>query len=246
MQRRITAPAVILAVFMALTGCGTGAGTGISTPAVAEAAKTATPTPTPTPAKTFSDADLSSLLATLKDAQGKHLTVVPSAQIDQGIIKAKEIFKGAVFTPAACKILADTSAQIPDGSTYAGATSISRAAQTATVVTVMSLKDAKTMTDQLNASRAAAGTTQCKTFTVEVGGQKITTETTLVTAETSGEKSFAALSKQHLSTGQARTALTITGVKGNLAAVAVKTGPAVTEQASPELIQLVNTILAHG
>ena len=248
MQRRITAPAVITAAFLALTGCGTGSGTTTAPAATAEAAQAtaAAPTPTPTPAKTFSNTDLSGLLATLKDAQGKPLTVVPSAQIDQGILKAKEMFKTAVFTPAECKALADTSSQVPDGSTYAGATSISTAAQTATVVTVISLKDAQAMTDQLNASKAAASATQCKSFTVEVGGQKITTETTVVNAETNGEKSFAALSKQNLSTGQTQTALTVTGVKGNLAATAVKTGPAVTEQTSAELIQLINTILAHG
>jgi hypothetical protein len=58
--------------------------------------------------------------------------------------------------------------------------------------------------------------------------------------------SFAALTKQQLATGQSQTALTVTGIKGNLAATAVKTGPAVTEKESAELTQLVNTILAHG
>lgn len=246
MQRRITPPAVILVAFLALTGCGSGAGTGTatatSTAVTPAAAQTATSTPTP--AKTFSDADLSGLLSTLKDAQGKPLTVVPAAQIDQGILKAKELLKTAVFTPAACKSFADSSAQIPDGSTYAGATSISATDKTATVVTVIALKDAQTMTEKLNASQASAA--QCKTFTIEAGGQKITTETTPVAAETNGDVSFAALTNQHLGTGQAQAALTVTGIKGNLAATAVKTGPAVTQQASAELTKLINTVLAHG
>lgn len=57
--------------------------------------------------------------------------------------------------------------------------------------------------------------------------------------------SFAALTTQHLATGQAQTALTVTGVKGNLAVTAVKAGPAVTQAASAELIKLINTVLAH-
>jgi hypothetical protein len=245
MQRRITPQAVILVAFLALTGCGAGSGTATATSAVtAAAAQTATPTATPTPMKTFSNADLSGLLTTLKDAQGKPLTVVPSAQIDQGILKAKEVLKTAVFTPVACKSFADSNAQIPDGSTYAGATSISATDKTATVVTVIALKDAQTMTEQLNKSQASAA--KCKTFTIEAAGQKITTETTPVAAETNGDVSFAALTKQHLATGQAQTALTVTGIKGNLAATAVKTGPAVTQQASAELTKLINTVLAHG
>ncbi|SFU15409.1 hypothetical protein [Arthrobacter sp. ov118] len=249
MQRRITPPAVILVALLALTGCGagtspgasTGTATGTATPAIAPAAA---PTATPTPAKSFSNADLTGLLSTLKDAHGKPLTVVPAAQIDQGIIKAKQLLKTAVFTPAACKALADSNAQIPDGSTYAAGTSISATDKTTTVVTVIALKDAQTMTKQLNTSQAAAA--QCKTFTLEAGGQKITTETTPVDSATDGDVSFAALTKQRLATGQAQTALTVTGIKGNLAATAVKAGPAVTQQASAELTQLVNTILAHG
>jgi hypothetical protein len=67
-----------------------------------------------------------------------------------------------------------------------------------------------------------------------------------VDAATNGDESFAALTKQSLATGQTQTALTLTGIKGNLAAIAVRAGPAVTQEASAELTQLINTILAHG
>jgi hypothetical protein len=245
MHRRITPPAIILAAFLAITGCGGGTGTGTTTSAATPAAApTATPTATPTPAKSYTNADLTGLISTLKDAQGQPLTVIPAAQIDQGIIKAKEVLKTAVFTPEACKAFADSNAQVPDGSTYAAGTSVLAADQTTTVVTVIALKDAQTMTDQLDASQAAAA--QCQTFTLEAAGQKITTETTPVDAATDGDASFAALAKQSLATGQTQTALTVTGIKGNLAVTAVKAGPAVTQQASAELTQLINTILAHG
>jgi hypothetical protein len=45
---------------------------------------------------------------------------------------------------------------------------------------------------------------------------------------------------------QAQSALTVTGIKGNMAVIAVKTGPGVTEYASAELTQLLNTVLENG
>lgn len=238
MQRRITPAALLLTAFLAITGCGTNTGTGAAT------SSPPAPSPTPSPAKTYTDADLSSLLATLKDSQGRPLTVVPAAQIDQGIINAKEMLKNAVFTPAACNVFADSNSQIPEDSTYAAGTTLSAADKTAIVVTVIALKDAKELADHLEASRKA--TAECSNFTVELGGQKITTEIQPADAKTKGDQSFAALAKQSLSTGEKQTALTMTGIKGNLAATAVKAGPAVTPNDAPELAQLIDTILAHG
>jgi hypothetical protein len=248
MQRRITKTAIVLMSLAALAGCGTGSGgTGTASStgsATASATAAAAQTPTPTPAKSYTNADLTGLISTLKDAQGQPLTVIPAAQIDQGIIKAKELLKTAVFTPEACKVFADSSAQVPDGSTYAAGTSVSATDKTTTVITVIALKDAKAMADQLKASQATAAA--CRTFTVEAAGQKITTETTPIDAATNGDESFAALTKQSLGTGQAQSALTVTGIKGNMAVTAVKTGPGVTEYASAELTQLLNAVLANG
>lgn len=238
MQRRITPAAILLTAFLALTGCGSNTGTAPATSSPPSASAT------PSPAKTYTDADLSSILATLKDAQGRPLTVVPAAQIDQGIIKAKEILKSAVFTPPACNVFADSNSQIPEDSTYAAGTTVSAAENTAIVVTVVALKDAKELTDHLDASRKASA--ECSNFTVEVAGQKITTEVQQIDAKTKGDQSFAALAKQSLSTGEKQTALTMTGIKGNLAATAVKAGPAVTQDAAAELAALIDTILAHG
>lgn len=127
----------------------------------------------------------------MRDAQGQPLTVVPSAQIDQGIIESKELLKTAVFTPAACKVFADGNSQVPEDSTYAAGTSVSAADKAATVVTVIALKDAQTLTSHLEASRGAAA--RCQTFTLKAAGQKITTQTTPVNAETTGDESLAPL-----------------------------------------------------
>ena len=121
---------------------------------------------------------------------------------------------------------------------------MSAADNTTIVVTAIALKEAKELTDQLEASRNAAAV--CSNFTAELAGQKITTEVQQIDAQTTGDQSFAALAKQSLSTGENQTALTMTGIKGNLAATAVKAGPAVTPNDAPELAQLIDTILAHG
>ncbi|SDT51920.1 hypothetical protein SAMN04489743_3349 [Pseudarthrobacter equi] len=240
MRRRPTQAALLMTVFLALAGCGSGTGTGTGTATSSPPA----PSPTPSPAKTYTDADLSSIVGTLKDSQGRALTVVPAAQIDQGIIKAKEILKGAVFTPPECNVFADSNSQIPEDSTYAAGTTISAADKTAIVVTAIALKDAKELTGHLEASRKAVAA--CGKFTAELAGQKVTTEVQEIDAATGGDQSFAALAKESLSTGEAQTSLTMTGIKGNLAATAVKAGPDVTPADAAELVQLIDTILAHG
>ena len=242
MHPRTTPAALLLAALLALAGCGTGTAPAKTTAATPPA--TAIPTPTPTPAKTYGNADLTAMLSALKDPQGRPLTVIPAAQIDEGIIKARELLKSAVVTPEACKVFVDSSSQVPADSTYAGATTSNAADKTAIIVTVIALKDAKTLTGTLKASRAAAE--QCKSFTIDIGGQKVTSETTPVDAVTSGDDSYAALTKQTLPTGATQTALTVTGIKGNLAATVVKGGATVTPGASAELTRMVNTILALG
>lgn len=242
MQRRSTPIALLLTALLALAGCATSTGTGTGTGTATASAPAASPEPSV--AKTYTDADLSSLLTTLKDAQGRALTVVPAAQIDQGILKAKEVLKTAVFTPPECNVFADSNSQIPEDSTYAAATTVSAAEGTSIVVTAIALKDATVLNAQLEASRTALAT--CSTYTIELGGQKITTEVQQIDAKASGDQSFASLVKQTLSTGQAQTALTMTGIKGTLAATAVKAGPAVTPDDAAELAQLIDTILAHG
>ena len=222
-----------------MTGCGTNTGTGTQT-----TASTPSATPTATPTKTYTNADLSGLISTLKDSEGRPLTVVPAAQIDQGIIKAKELLRKAVFNPPACNVFADSNAQIPQDSTYAAGTTISAADQTATIVTVMALKDTAALNAHLDASRTAVA--QCQNFTVDVAGQQITNQVQPAEIATAGDDSFGALATQTLATGQKQTVLTVTGIKGNLAATAVKAGPAVTPDAAPELTQLINTVLSHG
>jgi hypothetical protein len=197
-------------------------------------------------AKTYTNEDLTAIVAGLKDAQGRALTVVPAAQMDQGLIVARELLKNAVITPKACGVLADNNTQVPEGSTYAAGASLAAAAKTATIVTVFAVKDPAVMTTQFDKSEAAVR--NCSTYTFELKGQKITSAMKPVDVAVEADKSVTALQTQTLPTGQKQAVLTVTGVKGTLAATVVKTGAAgaVTASAAPELAKLVNAALAAG
>ncbi|MFH5877411.1 hypothetical protein [Arthrobacter sp. NA-172] len=225
---------ILFALVMGLTGCGGSANPGNT------AASSSTSTPTPTP-KTYTNEELASLVAGLKDDQGKPLTVVPAAQIDQGLIAAKQMLQSAVIAPPACAALANTNAQVPDGATYAAGQSVSAVDKTVTVITALAVKDPAVLATQTKKSTDALA--QCSTFTIEAGGQKISTQTQPLPEKTSGDQSMGALITQVLPTGQKVTTLTVTGVKGNLGATAIKTGTAVTTDSAAELVKLVNAVL---
>lgn len=236
MKKMLAPLGILFAGILALTGCGGPANPGNA----AASSSTPTPTPTPTP-KAYTNEELASIVAQLKDDQGKPLTVVPAAQLDQGIIAAKQMLASAVITPPACAALANTNAQVPDGATYAAGESISAADKSVTVITALAVKDPAVLAGQTKKSADALA--QCSTFTIEVGGQKVTTQTQPLPQKTSGDQSTGALSTQVLPSGQKVTTLTVTGVKGNLGATAIKTGATVTADSAAELVKLVNAVL---
>lgn len=184
------------------------------------------------------------MLTKLKDSKGRAFTVVPAAQLDQGLVVARKIIKTAVITPKACAVLVTNNAQIPEGSTYAAGVSLSAADKTTTTVTVFAVKDAATMAGQLSDSKKAAS--QCSTVTISIAGKKVTSKVVPVDVSTSGDISLGALTSEAAATGAKATALTVTGIKGNLAITAVKTGAAITTAASAELVKLVDAIRANG
>jgi len=234
MKRYIAAGMLVAAAFT-FTGCGGSASS--------ESSGTSTPTPSPIP-KTYTNEELTSIVAGLKDVQGQPLTVVPAEQINQGLITAREMLKTAVINPPACNVLADNNSQVPEGSTYAAGTTQAAAEKTATVITVFAVKDPAVMTEQFNKSSDALD--QCGSFTVELKGQKIAFQMQPLDAKTNGEDSISAFSTQTLPDGQQQASVTVTGIKGTLAATAVKAGAGLTAEAAPELVQLVDAVLARG
>jgi hypothetical protein len=232
-----------MAAAISLSGCGGSNQAGTSAPP----ANTSSSGPALTPAaKAYTNDELTSIVAGLKDAQGQPLTVVPAAQIDQGLIAARELLKTAVITPKACGVLADNNSQVPDGSTYAAGASLAAKAKTATVVTVFAVKDPAVMTTQFE--KSAVALQECSKFTIELKGQKITSDMKPLEAAVKADKSTSALTIQTLPNGQKQALVTVTGIKGTLAATVAKTGPvgAVTAASAPELAKLVNAALDAG
>lgn len=245
-MHRSIAPATlaIAAATISLTGCGGSDQTNTTAPPTAESSSAPA---TSQPAKTYTNEDLSALVAGLKDAQGQPLTLVPAAQIDQGLIAAREMLKTAVITPDACGVLFDNNTQVPEGSTYAAGASLAGKAQTATVMTVFAVKDPSVMSAQFEKSAAALD--DCSTFTVELKGKKVTSELKPLNAEVQADKSMAALTIQTTPEGQKQVCnLTVFGVKGNLAVTVMKSGVVgvVTAADASELAELVSTALAAG
>jgi hypothetical protein len=162
------------------------------------------------PAKTYTNEDLTSTVAGLKDAQGQALTVVPAAQIDQGLITAREMLRTAVITPEACGVLIDNNTQVPEGSTYAAEASVAAEAETATVVTVFAVQDPSAMNAQFEKSAAALN--DCSTYTVELKGEKVSNELKPLDVPVQADKSLAALTVQTTPSGQKQVcSITVSG-----------------------------------
>jgi hypothetical protein len=263
-MRTITPISLAAAAAIFLAGCGgpapsSTAGASGSASASASAAPSGSSSETSTTAdtssasapptsaaKAYTNEDLTAIVSGLKDGQGRPLTVVPAAQVDQGLIVARQLLKNAVITPKACGVLADNNTQVPEGSTYAAGASLAAEAKTATIVTVFAVKDPAVMKSQFDKSEAALR--DCSTYTFELKGQKIASTMKPVEVPVEADRSMSALQTQTLPTGQKQAVLTVTGVKGTLAATVVKTGATgtVTASAAPELAKLVNAALAAG
>jgi hypothetical protein len=182
MHQSIAPISLAAAAAIFLTGCGGPAPSSTGSTTAEPSSASAAPT---SPAKAYTNEDLTAIVTGLKDAQGRALTVVPAAQVDQGLPVARE---------------------------------------------------------------SEAAIRGCSTYTVELKGQKITSAMKTLEVPVEAEKSISALQTQTLPTGQKQAVLTVTGVKGTLAATVVKTGAtgAVTASAAPELARLVSAALAAG
>lgn len=257
MKNRSLTYGIIVAAAVALAGCGSAGTAGDSPSAGNSPTQAMTPSASASPseesttaaatpsadAKAYANDELAAMVAKLKDPNGQPFTVIPAAQIDQGLQVAQELLKTAVITPQECAVMATNNAQIPEGSTYAAGSSLSAADKTSITVTVFAVKDASSLADQLSTSQKAAS--QCETVTVAAAGKETTVKLTPVPVTTTGDTSLGTLASETAPTGETITALTVTAVKGNLAASVAKTGAAITPDASGELVKLVDAVLSN-
>jgi hypothetical protein len=255
-RQSITPAALLFTTALALAGCtGTPApstaGTSSAAAAAADQPSAAADSPAAGPSampaaapKAYAAPELAGIIAELKDAGGQPLTAVPAEQLDQGIATARQMMASAVISPAECGVLADNSAQIPEGSTYAAGGSQSATEKAITVLTLVAVTDPELLTKGVETS--LENSTKCSTFTMEIQGQRITSRTEVLDVETAGDQSFSSLATQTLPSGQTMTTVMVMGIKGTLSASAVATGAGLTEAASADLTRLVDEALAKG
>ena len=187
--------------------------------------------------------ELTGIIAGLKDAEGRALTAIPAAQLDQGIAIARQMMASAVITPAECGALA-SNAQIPLGSTYAAGRSQPAKEKAITVLTLVAVTDPELLDKGVEASLANG--TKCSSFTTELQNQRITSKTEVLNVKTAGDKSFGSLSTQTMPSGQTMTTVVVMGIKGTLSASAVVVGTGLTAAASADLARLVDEALREG
>ena len=101
--------------------------------------------------------------------------------------------------------------QVPEGSTYAAGASLAAKAKTATVLTVFAVQDPSVMTAQFEKSEAALN--DCSNHTIELKGQKVTSELKPLDTAVQAEKSMAALTIQTTPAGQKQVCnITVMGI----------------------------------
>jgi len=246
MNLRSTTPAaLLLAAAFALAGCAATPAPSTSPSAAAAGTPAASPSSAPPAAsKAYSAPELAGIIAELKDAEGQPLTAVPADQLDQGIATARQMISSAVISPAECGVLADSSAQIPEGSTYAAGGSQAAKDEAITVLTLVAVTDPELLNKGVEASLANGA--KCSTFTMELQGQRITSDTKVLDVKTAGDKSFSSLSTQTLPSGQTMTTVMVMGIKGTLSATAVASSAGLTSAAAVDLARLVDEALAKG
>lgn len=199
--------------------------------------------PAPAP-KSYAAPDLAGIIAGLKDAEGRALTAIPAAQLDQGIAVARQMMASAVITPAECGALAESNAQIPQGSTYAAGRSQPAKETAITVLTLVAVTDPELLDKGVETSLANG--TKCSSFTTELQNQRITSNTEVLDVKTAGDKSFSSLATQTMPSGQTMTTVMVMGIKGTLSASAMASGAGVTAASSVDLARLVDEALAKG
>ncbi|HET8878436.1 MAG TPA: hypothetical protein VFN00_03205 [Arthrobacter sp.] len=258
---RLAPSALVIATGLVLAGCSGGGSASSGSPSAAgpsgsassgadataagtaASSQAASPTASASP-KSYSTAELGTILAGLTDAEGNPLTAVPADQLEKGIAAAKQMLSAAVITPAECAALVDTNGQIPAGSTYAGGAAKSAAGQSLTTVTLVSVTDPAVLAK--GAAAAKDNSSKCANYTVELQGKKITGKTEILPVQTGGDASFGSLTTQGVLDGPATQTAVVTGVKGGLSVSAVAIGQNVSRDSAAALAKIVSDALAHS
>lgn len=232
------------AAVLALSACAApavqaGASSTVQPSSTAVAQPTAAAT-TPAPPKLHTEAELTGILSSLKNAQGVAPSLIPAAELAQGTTLQKEALEAVEISPEQCRVFAATNAELPAGSVYAAGNWSDEVEGNTVLVTLIAMP-----AQELAAAsaRAKAVPPECSEFTMTVAGQSIKTTVTAMPVETSDSNAGAAMVTQNLPDGTVVNMATVHASQDGLAIVVAQLGPDVSAGSVAELGTLANQVL---
>ncbi len=246
---RIAGASVVLAWgAVGLSACGTSAGSPdtaksaeapIATPA---SSATTTPTPTQTQARAYTSRELTALVAKLKDAHGKPLTVMSNADLKKTMAQAKSALASISVKPAECAPLA-LGGQMPttEGTAVAAGVAQDPATGAVTGISLGSGLDPKVIEqgfargDQLN---------KCSTLSFTVGGTKAELKLTRLDGLGSTPTTIAYRTDTALADGRKLSSITGQVVRDGVLVTVISSGGASEKEATSRAGKLLDQAAA--
>ena len=203
---------------------------------------TATPTPTQAQAKAYTSEELTALVAELKDAQGKPLTVTSGADLKKSVDQAKSLLTSIAVEPAECAPLAlGGQAASTEGTAVAAGVAQDAATGAATAISLASGVDAKVIeqglaqSDQLN---------KCSTLTFTIGGIKADLKLTKLDGLGSTPATIAYRTDTALADGRKQSTITGQVVHNGVLISVISSGGASEQEAISRAGQLLDQAAA--
>ncbi|MFF1828134.1 hypothetical protein [Paenarthrobacter sp. NPDC058040] len=218
---------------MGLTACG-GAGTSTeAASAPASESATAAPTPAEVPFRTFTKAELGSIVGQVRDTNDTKLLVMPDDKLTDAMKQVRDLVANAKVEPAVCAdFVTGGGVQLEEGATISIGASASSTAETALLLSVFSgvAEDKVKAVGQNKAKELEA----CGTIQMTMLGTAVeaTTKTLATSAKTPGAVAYRSVASAG---GVSQTQLFVSAVKSGVVLVAQSTGTKVADTDLPKL-----------
>ncbi|MFE4543070.1 hypothetical protein [Arthrobacter sp. NPDC056727] len=239
-----------------LSACSSPANTSaaatVSAPASATAAPTSTPTPTPTatptptptatPVKKYTSTELAALVGQLRDAGGKKLAVMSSADLSGNVEQAKSMLASMAVEPAACRELAVAGgAPSVEGAAAAMGTSLDAATGASTAIALTSGLDPAFLKKGLVQS---AELSKCANMSLAMSGVKVAVTLTRLRGIGSMAGAVAYRTDTELPDGRHQSMITAQAVKRGVLVTVLAAGGASEAEASSRAAKLMDSAAA--
>ena len=207
-----------------LSACGTTSG---ATPASSEST---TPTPTQTLASAYTSEELTAIVAQLKDAQGKPLTMMSGADLQKSIDQAKSMLASISVEPAECAPLAlGGQAASTEGTAVAAGVAQDAATGASTGVSLAFRADAKVLEQGIAQGEVL---NKCSAMSFTTGGTKVDLKLTKLDGLGSTPGTIAYRTDTALADGRKQSAITGQVLQDGVLVTVITSGGANEEEAT--------------